>query len=420
MKIAQQKSYARDVVLIPSIRPTLVTTHSRSGTKSKSNIKTVVSRVQELIPYQPPPNCKRSKCKQDIYYPHSKKQKWTKSPTSNIHHLSSRSKLPIWKRHFTTATRCQYDAFDEMQHTIPSFFQLHRSTETEVKTEAKSRSDPKKQRLTSDTIIIRMCEFFLFCHERQQIWYNRRKRKLSRELWTQDELLATKHFTNLYRELDAGTIYFQQHILELRKEYYETSLIQMLNVPVTTKTFSSVIKSQRVNFEEEVLWAAVCYRLLNRIETFKKLGGIPKINEWKRFQRKLSILYNEGKHSIFTGAHQNVGHRRYIETLESLQENNCALLHGIMHQIKNASAAGDLECCTKAVQRIINVGQFFAWQITCDIMECNLMGNIEVDWVQLGPGAGVSFAFVLLSSGLSNSHHPSHAFQPYRQILPPT
>ena len=145
----------------------------------------------------------------------------------------------------------------------------------------------------------------------------------------------------------------------------------------------------------EILWSTIVYRLVNRIETFERIGGIPSIDCWKEYK---SLLVNGGKkywrsydeNVFFTAAHQNMGFRRYHDTLSNLQRKNCAMLKWIMSELQIASSEGDLERCTKTIQSIENVGEFFAWQITCDLMECKAIDGSIIDWVQLGPGAKVS------------------------------
>ena len=106
-----------------------------------------------------------------------------------------------------------------------------------------------------------MCEFFLFCHEWQQIWYikwqhhqriqhiqqqqQQEKRSIATPSssntvavtvtttptkWTKDPVLATKHFTNIYRELDTGIIYFCHHILcNLHNDVFLHQFISLRN-----------------------------------------------------------------------------------------------------------------------------------------------------------------------------------------------
>jgi hypothetical protein len=61
--------------------------------------------------------------------------------------------------------------------------------------------------------------FFDFCNERHAI-YLRRKRGDAWP-WTEDKILQTYKFTNVYRELDAGTVWLREHIREPYKDHPE-------------------------------------------------------------------------------------------------------------------------------------------------------------------------------------------------------
>ena len=44
--------------------------------------------------------------------------------------------------------------------------------------------------------------------------------------------------------------------------------------------------------------------------------------------------------------------------------------------------------CQTVALTIPNVGDFFAWQILCDLLECKVLGwNTDNQWACLGPGA---------------------------------
>ena len=102
-------------------------------------------------------------------------------------------------------------------------------------------------------------EFFLLCYERQLIW-QRKKQSTTQELTT-DVKLGNRFFCNVYRELDRGTQYFRSNLIHNR----------------ITKSPSN---KDGVKLEE-VLWDSLCYRLINKIETFESYGRIPCREEWK-------------------------------------------------------------------------------------------------------------------------------------------
>jgi hypothetical protein len=233
-----------------------------------------------------------------------------------------------------------------------------------------------------------LAEFLMFCHERQNMW-SRRKRGMPKP-WTKDTLLSSKHFTNMYRELDAGTVYFRRHVLRL-KQLVAKGLLHGGN-----------------GFTTEVMWASICYRCLCRVETFEDLGGIPSISVWKDFRLGLVAKYEKGE-KLFTAAYQVMGFRRYVETMEYLHNSGCEELYRLSKEVRVAGDEGLLEKCTKIIQLLPNVGNFYAWQITCDLMESGIIQGCKEatsDWVQLGPGAehGLAYIFTDCSHSCSDNH----------------
>jgi len=230
-----------------------------------------------------------------------------------------------------------------------------------------------------------LAEFLLFCHERQKIW-TRRKQGVPMP-WSKDTLLTTRHFTNIYRELDAGSVYLRRHILNLKK------------------STEKVVLEGTDSFATDVLWASICYRCLCRIETFEALGGIPTIPQWEEFRKGLSAMHKNGD-KLFTAAYQVMGFKRYVECMNFLHGDNCDVLNRLSGMVINAGDEGNLEKCTKSIQNLPNVGEFYAWQVTCDLMESGVIKGCEEassDWVQLGPGASNGLKYIFSKSFYSQN-----------------
>ena len=102
--------------------------------------------------------------------------------------------------------------------------------------------------------------FLLFVLERQKTWGNKRK---NRKILTKNKVLATKWFTNMYRELDRGTLYFR----------YCLSKTDLKGVKITKEHIQTDLVTK-------VLFKSIVYRLINKVETFMDFGGIPNIVPW--------------------------------------------------------------------------------------------------------------------------------------------
>jgi hypothetical protein len=134
---------------------------------------------------------------------------------------------------------------------------------------------------------------------------------------------------------------------------------------------------------EKILWGSICYRLVNKVETFLQFGGIPELEQWPTF--KHFFLNDEKIKCKFTGAHQTMGERRYIETMSTLDE---ASLKDYANDMFQRSKARKLKDCCKILETIPNVGRFLAWQITCDLLESKCLAPCsENDYATLGKGA---------------------------------
>ncbi|KAL7486084.1 hypothetical protein ACHAW6_011682 [Cyclotella cf. meneghiniana] len=241
----------------------------------------------------------------------------------------------------------------------PTLFDLHNVTPTHI--------DAISQLLGTNhsTHAVLITEFFLFCYERQLVWKRKRSGVLDGENLTKDGKMARNFFCNVYRELDRGTSYFRGNLIRHRTRSNGSHCGAGYNL-------------------EEVLWDSICYRLVNKIETFERFGSIPYRREWNAFVHGTLKPLWKGYDIVFTGAHQTIGRDRYLDTMNSLCENDGAFLKELAGQI---SRAADLRTCYNTVLRVRNVGNFLAWQVICDLMEARVVRFAEDEWVKLGPGA---------------------------------
>ena len=164
--------------------------------------------------------------------------------------------------------------------------------------------------------------FILFVSERQKAWSNKRRR---RKKLTSNQVLATKWFTNMYRELDRGTMYFRNCLnqtdlkgLAINKDVIDENLVK------------------------KVLFKSIVYRLINKVETFMNCGSsgmIPNENDFPQFLEFLKEKKAEGL-VIFTAAHQNMGFNRLMNTFNFLQKNINTLSSNVVTAAKKRSIKG--------------------------------------------------------------------------------
>ena len=119
-------------------------------------------------------------------------------------------------------------------------------------------------------------------------------------------------------------------------------------------------------------------------------GGIPSIDEWPTFRAFLQKKDAAGT-VLFTDAHFAAGIKRYIPNMNTLCKQDGKLVKKFSKEILECcEGVSDeiLEGCFNTVQQVDGIGSFLAWQVTCDLHECQCLAeSTENDWTELGPGA---------------------------------
>lgn len=204
-------------------------------------------------------------------------------------------------------------------------------------------------------------EFFQFVFERQLVWYNRFCEK--NDFWTNDKILKTYKFCNVYRELDKGTSY----IIEKLKS----------------------VKDRKIIFQNIVF-----YRFFNKYNLYENL----KINIIKGFDpkqvkiliEKFDNLKKNGK-TIFNDAYLIFGNKtneaKHVFILKNLQkffESNC-----LEKIIKKIDSSRKPEESLEIIKEIPSVGNFLAYEIWVDLTYFNFFKKMwtDDDFVNIGPGA---------------------------------
>lgn len=194
-------------------------------------------------------------------------------------------------------------------------------------------------------------EFFLFLLERQRIW-ERRSRGDSWP-WTADPFLQTLSFCNVYRELDRGTQFFRAHVLTI---------------------------PWKKGRNRQILFHSYLYRLVNRKQSFERTGfPHPDLKALKSYWKRVTSIRSEGS-PFFTGAHQTTNYESLLQGLKEVIN----VIDTVMDDILAAPTVPDVLGLLKTLP---NVGDFFAWQIYCDLVESAVLKSYSSDHCWLGPGA---------------------------------
>ncbi|HEX5502234.1 MAG TPA: nucleotide kinase domain-containing protein [Thermomicrobiales bacterium] len=207
--------------------------------------------------------------------------------------------------------------------------------------------------------------FWWFVCERQAIWHRRTVERRPPP-WTADAVLARERFTNVYRELDPGTRYAIEKILEIA-------------APRPDKIFNVML-----------------YRLIGRAETHAAIGfqSLAAFDP-ERLARALRALRDAGRPpftaAYMVGAHTAMGTRDKAE--------NIARLFGLLHRGFDAlyariEAAGSAAEVYETLRTAYGFGNFLAYQVLVDLLyPLDALGGVPLlpyahdDWASAGPGA---------------------------------
>ena len=208
--------------------------------------------------------------------------------------------------------------------------------------------------------------FWQFIYKRQMIWEKRVKEGLSPP-WTDDPILQKARFTNVYRELDPGTQYLREHILEAE-------------APDRDKIFNVMI-----------------YRLIGRKSTYQALGFQNLVQfDREEFVRRMKHIRTVGKGPVFSSAYivsgyGGMGSHDKIENIGNLFDRLRSKFEELYSRILEARTA---ERVYQELRKMYGFGIFLAFQILVDLTypirrrnESSIVPFSNDEWAIAGPGA---------------------------------
>jgi len=213
--------------------------------------------------------------------------------------------------------------------------------------------------------------FWQFVAERHNVFLRRVYYKQPPP-WTEDKILASVYFTNVYRELDRGTRYIVE---VLDPKHKRTSL--------------------------DLLWNVIVYRMFNRIDTHHLLAhpaGYLRAGTWDaaRVKKMLHVVSEQGE-QVFTGAFLVSNWGRPGSKIDLVVDNLTEILHGpgkargaaaLMALLKDLQAAETMETVHTRLTQLWGVAGFLAYEMIVDLCYHQaVLPFHENDWVHPGPGA---------------------------------
>jgi hypothetical protein len=239
----------------------------------------------------------------------------------------------------------------------------------------------------------RVDDFFQFARERHDI-YLRRRSGLPPP-WTEDSILRENRFTNVYRELDATTVWFRENVRD------------------------------RLRDAPEVLLATVVFRWFNKTEigqvVFQQPDLLTNRVPWENFleggrthdlSAPIRRVYPDGP--WVTGSYM-------IRSPDGMDKLNgisklCADFHdsGRWRQLADDMLAGrhTIQSFTELLDERPGLGGFLAYEIATDLRHTALLENASdiMTWANPGPGAQRGLNY-LSDRRVKNPRKPTMKYQ---------
>lgn len=238
--------------------------------------------------------------------------------------------------------------------------------------------------------------FFNFMHKRHRMWHRRFVKHLPRERWTKDKILSATKYTNIYRQLDRGSLWAIHMIIGPNKNKYEQC--------VRNKDEAGKAESFK-----NMLFQLILYRMCCRIETFEK-AGLPGYRTFDPVTYKATLLRVAEQHAVMTNAYLTCQAPKGMTKIEALIIDmiDCiSKLEQVHGEIVNASVASDVFL---ALRKIRGMGRFFAYEVYCDLCYSKMIPFTTNDFVNVGPGCneGLRLLFPYVGASLKLTDKKIH------------
>lgn len=205
--------------------------------------------------------------------------------------------------------------------------------------------------------------FWDFINERHRVYL--KKAAGLEKPWTEDSILQHWKFTNVFRELDRGTVWLRENFIE---KHWEEGPLLLFNIA----------------------W----YRMFNLTDTGEFLGWI--VNWDTDYYTQMLEDRQASGVSVFTNAHMTHGKKG-----ESKALTHCKGIEKIWNDrgflFKEIARVGLLEEAFNVLLNYPCVGKFIAYEIVTDFRHTVLLKNAKDvnTWANVGPGAwrGLNFMF---------------------------
>lgn len=232
--------------------------------------------------------------------------------------------------------------------------------------------------------------YWYWIAERMNIWYKRTVLRQS-EPWTNDPILQENKFTNVFRDLDRGTVIYIKEILKKLDEPCDDLYTRI----------------------QEVILNTQIYRLFLKYETWKQIGflHLNTYNEqWEQAKANLRRMKQDG---------ETIWHSAYFvndlkqanpdpTTNNDKVENAICLCEQFYRHLQDTTEfvlEHDMKSCLENLTHFPAIGEFTVYEWLCDWgMAYKHVQNYFVPWtddsyVNIGPGNKMGLNFIFEDKG---------------------
>jgi len=204
--------------------------------------------------------------------------------------------------------------------------------------------------------------FFRFMNERHRIYLHYKAR--DPWPWTDDTILQTYKFTNVYRDLDAVSLDVRKQILDYYRPWKKT-------------------------YAERLVRDVIVYRLFNWPATWQRLH--PLLDNWdeQRAVRRLMKAQERGE-KIFTGAYVCGNNGLTRSKIDLYCEAVSEALPRVGRIVRAIRADRRIENATRVIEENVPLaGMFVAYEMASDLRWSPLLCKASdiMTWANPGPGA---------------------------------
>lgn len=211
--------------------------------------------------------------------------------------------------------------------------------------------------------------FFQFMADRQDCWHNRFVLKKPRADWTSNPILRVTKYTNVYRQLDRGSIWAIKAILEHFRTRWDSN---------------DDTDARRYVFRQ-MLWEVMLYRMCSRIESMEKIG-LPMFESYSPIDFSRQFYGVLEHHSPMTNAFLTCPTPKGMTKIDGFIINSIDLqlkMEKLLDEILSADTGDKI---FKALGNIHGMGNFFCYEVYCDLCYSGMIPFTTNDFVNIGPG----------------------------------